>query len=400
MGVKASIMALTLESAMPVFVQARGRKFQLRVIHKSLPKPYFQTFDDEDAATLYGRQLENALERGVIPVEIGAAGPEKITGGGKLLTEVIELYRTGGPMTSSDAELLLVVKEEMGMTRVDGISFAWADGYVRRLKRVQNLAPGTIRKRVGALARVIDWYLRRTGMADKVKTNPLRLLGSGYSQYSEDDGRELALRKLAPKQDVHRDFRLAPEEEARVLWVLLGGKREDRERGLTPDPAFQVLFKLTVDTGLRLSEMYRLRIDQCDFTKGIIRVEGSKGARGVLKPRTVPMKKIVREGLGLWCAGRSGLVFPFWDGTKSGLRRTGSKLSFRFRTLFDYAGVEQLTEHDLRHEACCRWVELRGADGRWVFSDVEVCRIMGWKSMNMMLRYASLRGEDLANRLL
>lgn len=93
-------------------------------------------------------------------------------------------------------------------------------------------------------------------------------------------------------------------------------------------------------------------------------------------------------------------MFPFWDGTKGHLRRAGAKLSFRFRTLFDYAGVEQLTEHDLRHEACCRWVELRSADGRWVFSDVEVCRIMGWSSMSMMLRYSSLRGEDLANRLL
>lgn len=385
---------------MPVFVQARGAKFQLRVTHRNLPKPYFRTFAEEAPATLYGRQLESALERGLIPAELAGDAPDNAQASGKLLAAVIDQYRTDAPMTSSDAELLLVVKVEVGMTRVNGVTFGWADEYVKRLKLVQNLAPGTIRKRVGALARVLDWHLRRSGMADQVRANPLRLLGVGYSQYTADESKKLALKKLKPKHDVQRDHRLAPGEESRVLWALLGGKREDRERGLTPDPAFQMLFKLTVDTGLRLSEMYRLRIDQCDFAKGIIRVEGSKGARGVLKPRTVPMKKIVREELGLWCAGRAGLVFPFWDGTKGHLRRAGAKLSFRFRTLFDYAGVEQLTEHDLRHEACCRWVELRGADGRWVFSDVEVCRIMGWSSMSMMLRYSSLRGEDLANRLL
>ena len=42
-------------------------------------------------------------------------------------------------------------------------------------------------------------------------------------------------------------------------------------------------------------------------------------------------------------------------------------------------------EHDLRHEATCRWVELRNATG-WVFSEIEVCRIMGWSDTRMMLR--------------
>ena len=55
--------------------------------------------------------------------------------------------------------------------------------------------------------------------------------------------------------------------------------------------------------------------------------------------------------------------------------------------------------HDLRREAKCRWVEPRDAGGRWVFSEVEICKIMGWTDPRMMLRYASLRGTDLADRL-
>jgi integrase len=94
-----------------------------------------------------------------------------------------------------------------------------------------------------------------------------------------------------------------------------------------------------------------------------------------------------------------GRIFPWWDGTPEGLRRATSALSARFAVLFAYAKVSDFTEHDLRHEATCRWVELRRPAGGWVFSDLEVCRIMGWSDPAMMLRYSSLRAEDLAARL-
>ena len=55
-------------------------------------------------------------------------------------------------------------------------------------------------------------------------------------------------------------------------------------------------------------------------------------------------------------------------------------------------------------EPCDGWrgredrILLRNATG-WVFSEIEICRIMGWSDTRMMLRYASLRGSDLASRL-
>jgi hypothetical protein len=62
--------------------------------------------------------------------------------------------------------------------------------------------------------------------------------------------------------------------------------------------------------------------------------------------------------------------------------------------------VPHFTEHDLRHEACCRWVTMRGADGRgWLFNEVEISKIMGWSDTSTMASYASLRGEDLSARL-
>lgn len=79
--------------------------------------------------------------------------------------------------------------------------------------------------------------------------------------------------------------------------------------------------------------------------------------------------------------------------------RTSGNLSNRFATLFKYAGVDDFREHDLRHEATCRWVSMKSKDGGWLWSEAEVCKIMGWSSSNMYLRYASLRASDLAKRM-
>jgi integrase len=222
--------------------------------------------------------------------------------------------------------------------------------------------------------------------------NPLRLLPRGYSVYSAVDTQDAPARV-----DVSRDRRLLPAEEARVRLALSGVKREDRERALVVDAAFVLLFDLILETGLRLSEAYRLRVDQVGA--GFLRVEGSKGHRGKVKLRTVPLKPGIRGAMEKWCEGRVGLVFPFWDMTPEGKRRATSNLSARFAVLFDYAQVVDFTEHDLRHEAACRWFELRDGQGRWALSEIEISRVMGWETLDMALRYASIRGEDLVGRV-
>lgn len=377
-------------------VKEQGKRFQLRVKHRLLPRPFHFTFDTRPEAVSYGDRLTAMLDRGVVPQELLV--PAK-TGDDPLVSEVIRSYTQTAPVTDSDDELLDVVMREVLTLRVSGITFKWCETYVHGLKTKSNLAPSTIRKRVGALARVLDWHIRRTTPKDKQPAaNPLRLMPVGYSTYSRLDEGQLT-KGAKVKRDQARDRRLAPADEARVRAALSGEKRDDRERPWGNDPEFTLLFDLILDTGLRLSEAYRLRTDQLDFEMGVIRVEGSKGHRGALKPRVVPLKPGLRKKLEAWCKGRTGLLFSFWDGTPVGRKRASAKLSIRFTTLFAYAGVSDLTEHDLRHEATCRWVELRKRS-HWVFSEIEVCRIMGWTDTRMMLRYASLRGEDLANRLM
>lgn len=374
-------------------IQQRGKKWQLRVVHKLLGKPFFYTFPSLAAAQAYAAQMQALLDRGIVPAE--AADTAK-RGDNPLLEKLIDDYLGNANVAPSDRATLDLIKRSKGSARLMSVNAAWADLWVSALKLDDHLAPSTIRRRVESLARVIDAYWRAQ---HKVVANPLRLMPRGYASASQREAAVLRADGLAVKADVSRARRLAPEEYQAIKSALAGVKRDDRERALPVDPAFALLFELIVNTGLRLSEAYRLRVDQVDLVRWVLHVEGSKGNRGAAKPRTVPLVPALRAPLAAWCQGRVGRLFPFWDGTPEDRPKCTARLSSRFATLFDYAGVKDCTEHDLRHESTCRWLTLRNAAGHWVFSEVEVCKIMGWTRSDMMLRYASLRGEDLSARL-
>jgi integrase len=393
---------------MGINVQARGKRHQLRVTHKLLGRPFFATFDTESEANSYGQQLHALLERGIVPAELLSDAPRRSDD--KLLVEIIRAYSKAAPITDSDSALLGHMLEGLAGVRESRLTYDWVQGWVRDLKMVRNLAPSSVRKRVGVMGRVLDWYiLATTPPGQTPRVNVFRLLPSGYSVYTRAEAAELERAAAAaapgalvvlPKEDQVRDRRQTPDEEAAILRALAGVKRPDRERPLEPGPEFIMLYHLVLDTGLRLLEAYRQRVEKVDLARGLLDVDGSKGRRGLIKPRNVPLKPRLAQQLAAFIGDRKeGRLFSFWDGTPEDVKRCTGRLSARFRVLFEYAGVRDFTEHDLRHEATCRWVELRDAQGRWVFSDVEICRIMGWTDTRMMLRYASLRGEDLADRL-
>lgn len=379
-------------------IQQRGKKWQVRIPHKLLPKPLFVTLDTEGAARAYAQHIEDLLNRGIVPAELleddqRRAGPK--------LERLIADYLTSGAVAPTDVPTLELLKTEVGQRRTNDVNARWADAWVSDMKLKQHLAPGTIRKRVGSLARVLDAYIRgKLKDGEAAPANPLRMMPRAYSQYTEAEAQALAAEGRAAKVDQARDRRLAPDEEARIRAALAGEKRPDRERALEHDPAFVLLFDLIVNTGLRLSEAFRLRVDQYDAQRGVINVEGTKGERGRIKPRVVPLVPALRPVLADWCKARVGLIFPFWNGDPEETKRASARLTHRFKVLFDYAQVPDCTEHDLRHEATCRWVTMRDKAGRWMWSEVEVCKIMGWTDTKMFLRYASLRGEDLADRML
>lgn len=389
--------------------QTRTGRFELTITSRLLPRGrVFFTFDTRAEAQTYGAQADKWLAAGMVPPDLLADTRKDRA---ELLGPLIRTHASSGHVAATEQPVLDRLYAELGGVRLADLNYAWAEAWVASMKLHRNLAPSTIRQQVQALSKAIDAHLRRTPTT--TLGNPLRLLPKGYSAYNSADRAAVAQlaakgRDVRVRADQVRDRRLQPGEEAAIRQALAGTRRSDRERPLLPHAEFSLLFEVLLHAGLRLREAYRLRVDQLDLPARVMRPQVTKLWHGKVAHRVVPLVPALLAALQQHLAERGAvdrpeLLFPgLWDGDTSDavLRRATSRLSARFATLFDYAGCGDLTEHDLRHEATCRWLELRDARGGWLFRPEEVMRIMGWAPGSKMIeRYASFRPEDLAGRL-
>ena len=267
-------------------IQQRGEKLQLRVKHSLLPKAFFFSFASRDEAQAYGTQLEALLARGVVPQEMLAPAPR---GDDPVLIDVLREYGKSCPSISdTDRELADLLYPDVAGSRLSAVTYLWATQFVDRLKIDRNLAPGTIRARVGCLARAIDHY---SGLKKLVLANPLRLLPRGYAIANKVDKQRIQSKGLVVKEDVSRNRRLTVAEDALIRQTLAGAKRLDRERAFPVDPELALLYEVIVDTGLRLREAYTLTKLGCDVdrTAPCRRHQGaSRGQEAARRPFETP----------------------------------------------------------------------------------------------------------------
>jgi integrase len=377
-------------------------KWEIGLRHPTLPggRKYF-TFDTEAEAITYAEQWKLMKMAGVSP----PAELMKPAAQGKNLGFIVRQYANSGLAAPSAASPLGSVVTEVGATLLEEADYGWLMKYVLRLKTERNLAPNSIRHRVQGLGRAIDEYLRNNpGIKFQ---NPVKLLPKGYSTYNELDAKLVTAAGKKVKVDVSRDRRLGPGEQDRIVRALSGYQREDRERPLMlkGGNALLTMFLLIVYSGVRLREAYTLTRGQIDLVGKVMRVRSTKQWRGRVKFRDVPMRPEVHQALVNYLSTRSLLpaanLFPFMEEEPDmTLTQVTQRLSDRFKHAFRQADCPDLHEHDLRHEATCRWLELRDAAGNWIFRLEEINRIMGWAPNSTMAhRYASFRGTDLAARL-
>lgn len=383
--------------------QKPSGKWEIGLRHPSLPggRRYF-TFDTEAEANAYAEQWR-VMKMANIEPPAELLKPKALTDA--TLAQVVRAWANSGHAAPTQQSALGSLVMEVGAVRLEDATYAWLTKYLQHLKVEKNLAPGSIRHRIQALGRCMDeWMRHHPGL---VMQNPVRLLPKGYSSYNERDRAMVEAAGKTAKADVARDRRLNPGEEAKIVWALSGGQREDRPRGLQlkGGNALLTMFMLIVGTGIRLKEAYTLRRNQIDMAEKVIRVQSSKQWRGKVVFRDVPMRPEVHEALSVYLSTRAMLpqawLFPFMDEEPGiDIKTVSQRLSFRFKLAFEYAGVFGLREHDLRHEATCRWLEMRDTTGNWMFRPEEVNRIMGWSANSTMAqRYASFRGADLAARM-
>jgi hypothetical protein len=158
-----------------------GKRFKVTIRNKLLPKPLNYTFDDLPSAEAYAEQCEKWLAAGIVPTAM-IAEPKKTR---QLVGPVIRAWINTGEPSKSDVAILDLLFDELGKLERSDLTYRWADQWVRGMKRTRNLAPGTIRKRVGALSEMLAWEIRTS--PDLGLPNPLTSLPRGYSTYNEVD---------------------------------------------------------------------------------------------------------------------------------------------------------------------------------------------------------------------
>lgn len=383
--------------------QKPSGKWEIALRHPSLPsgRKYF-TFDTEAEANAYADQWHLMKMANIAPP---AEMLKPVSTSGKTLGYVVRMWAGSGLAAPTQQSALGSLMSEVGDVKLADTNYAWLSGYVQRLKVKNNLAPNSIRYRIQALGRAIDEHLRHN--PDVAMQNPIRLLPKGYSAYTDLDKKLAEAAGGEARVDVVRDRRLHAGEEDRIIAALSGHKPDNRRCALhlQGGNALLTMFILIVYSGLRLREAYTLKRSQVDMAAKVMRVQSTKQWRGKVAFRDVPIRPEVHKSLSEYLSTRHQLptanLFPFMDEEPNMmLNKVTQRLSDRFNSAFSFAGCEDLNEHDLRHEATCRWLELRDANGQWIFRLEEINRIMGWSANSSMAqRYASFRGSDLAQRI-
>lgn len=353
-----------------------------------LDKPLYLTFTDEAEGDEYAARLDALLDRGIVPTE--HRPQSRIV----RLDQLAREYELDAHPSVKDRGALNACLKRWGETLLPKINAKWVDGIIEEMKRFEKLAPASIRARIGALARCTDWGMRKGHLT--MPDHPFRTLPDGYAQYSKADVAAAGVKR----QDIERDRRLEEGEYERVLSLIDHGVLARKQRPLTIEypKAHRVLFILAVESAMRLSEMYTLSVDQVDLAKKTVFLDKTKNG----DKRQVPLSSVAMALLREHMVEREipdehpqELVFPWWGGDRSPKARAdvSGYLSKRYIDIFEQAGCEGLKFHDLRHEATSRLFE------KTTLSESQIMKITGHKSHRMMMRYANLRGSDLAAAL-
>ena len=319
-----------------------------------LAKAVYLTADTEAEARRIAARFDALLAVGVVPAELRGADGAPTT-----LGEVLDAYADAPGLSASEKELIPPLYTLVARVRLAQVNFDWVEAWVKSLT---HLAFSTVTKRVGCLARAMDFGARKGWVSGE---NPVRMLQRGYASAA-------GARKT---WEGERERRLEPTEEGAIRSALM--KTEER-----------LLFDMALETAMRMSEMTSLKAGQIDLAARTIFLDRTKNGSKRQVPVSSVLLKILRDYLP---SLQSEYVFPSWGGLAKNISK--NRVSHLFASRFEKAGVANFHFHDLRHEATSRLYE------RTTLSDLEIVKITGHRQLRMLQRYANLRGSNLAEKL-
>ena len=296
-------------------------------------------------AIMWARDIESKIDRGIFLDRTEAEKTSITQLLARYLKEVTPLKKSG----IREKSRLDLLEKHFGFLMATQLQSKHVAEF-RDFRIGQGKAGATVIKELNTLSHVVDVAIKDWGLA--LVANPVKLI-----------------RK--PKTANGRNRRLDSEEEQKLFQAC----RMCRTRMLEPIAVF------AIETGMRLSEILRLKYQDIDFKSRVARLHETKNG----EIRDVPLSnKAIQTLLAMPREISERRIFWAWCGADS--------IQHTWRRAVQKAGLVDFHFHDLRHEAVSRLFE-KG------FSLPEVAAISGHKTWAMLKRYTHLKAEDLAKKL-